>query len=139
MKLALDAKLKSDLPAILKRYPAVRSAYVFGSTAIGRQHQLSDVDIGLRIDDRLSAEGAFDLKLKLAEELETLFGSRVDVVILNTASLQMIHQAISGGRLLYATEPDAERDFYIRKRKAYFDFKYTLRNDRAALHAFFDR
>jgi predicted nucleotidyltransferase len=139
LKETVDAKLKKDLPAIFKRHPAVLSAYVFGSAAIGRRHRRSDVDIAVRLDDRLTPEAAFDLKLKLSGALEALLGCRVDLVILNTASLQLIHQVMQGECCVYVTRPDEETAYRLQKQKAYFDFQYTLRDDREALRAFFKR
>ena len=85
----------------------------------------------------MSPETVFDLKLNLISELEDLFGCRVDVVVLNTASLKIIRQVMRTGRRVYTVDPDAETAFRLQKQKEYFDFQFYLEDDRAALKAYF--
>lgn len=137
MKTGIDKKLTKKLPQQLRRHPAVHSAYVFGSVALGFEQKLSDVDIAVRIDDRLTPNAIFDLRLQLSNEIEDLLGCSVDVVVLNTASLKMIHQVMKTGRMIYATDPKEETSFRIQKQKEYFDFQYIVQHDRKEIRRFF--
>jgi predicted nucleotidyltransferase len=56
MKNAIYDKLKRDLPQVMQRHPAILSAYVFGSVAMGFEHRRSDVDIAVRVDAHLKPD-----------------------------------------------------------------------------------
>ncbi|MBI4774510.1 MAG: nucleotidyltransferase domain-containing protein [Deltaproteobacteria bacterium] len=137
MKSAIEQTLNQDVPRLMRRHLAVRSAYVFGSVATGFERVHSDVDVTVRVDRGLTPVEMFDLRLKIADALEDLLGRPVDVVVLNTASLKMIHQVMTTGRRLYAADPEEETAFRLQKRKEYFDFQYYLKDDRKALKAFY--
>lgn len=47
-------QLKKDLSAVFKGCPAIRSAYLFGTAAMGQTHPKSDVDIAIRCLPELS-------------------------------------------------------------------------------------
>ncbi|MBI9084999.1 MAG: nucleotidyltransferase domain-containing protein [Desulfobacterales bacterium] len=130
--------LKKNLPHLLSQHDAVLSAYVFGSVAAGVEHDGSDVDIAVRVDSNLSSEKTFELRLKLIDELESCSGRPVDVVLLNSASLKMIHQALKSGNLIYAANLKEEMAYGIQKRKEYFDFRYYLNDERNVMKAFFN-
>lgn len=131
-------KIETALTTIMKQHKAVLSAYFFGSVAEGFDNQSSDVDVAVRADPAFSAEQAFELRLKLMDELESILGRPVDVVVLNSASLKMIHQALRPGRCVYASDPEEEILFGIQKRKEFFDFRYYIEDERKAMKAFFD-
>lgn len=121
--------LQKDLAAIFRKYPAVESAYLFGSTAQRVDRKLSDVDIAARLIDSLTPESAFDIRMKLMDELEHYFGRKVDVVLLNTASLKLIHQVLRFGEIIFAKDLGIEMDYAIKKYREYFDFKYYIDKD----------
>ena len=137
METGIERKLQQDVPQLMLRHPPVLSVYVFGSIGTGFEHTRSDVDIAVRVDRHLAPDKVFDLRLKLTDALEDLMERPVDVVVLNTASLKLIHQVMTSGRLLYATDPEEETAFRLQKRKEYFDFQYYLEDDRKALKAFY--
>ena len=137
MKTDMEQKLKNDFPQMIRTHPGVLSAYVFGSMAVGVERMHSDVDIAVRMDRRLQPGEMFDLRLKLIEALEDLMGRSVDVIVLNTASLKMIHQIMKTGRMPYVTDPKEETAFRLQKQKEYFDFQYYMEDDRKALKSFY--
>lgn len=130
-------KLKKDLPPLLGKFPSVLSAYLFGSSVQGAVLISSDVDIAVRIDNNLTSEQAFDLRLQLIDELENHLGKRVDVVVLNSASLKLVHQVIGNGVMIFAMDPRIEQDYAVQKQKEYFDFKYYIEKDVEELRTFF--
>ena len=137
MKSAIDDILKKDLPQVMQRHPAILSAYVFGSVAMGFEHRRSDVDIAVRVDAHLKPDAIFNLRLQLTDELEDILGCPVDVIVLDTASLKMIHQVMKTGRMVYVTDPKRETAFQLQKQKEYFDFRYFIEDDRKALKTFY--
>jgi uncharacterized protein len=130
-------KSKKELLPLFEGYPAIRSAYLFGSAATGHAGPESDIDIAIRFAPEPSPESAFNLRLELMDKLENIFTHPVDIVVLNSASLVMIRQVLTHGVLLYAENPEKENSWAIQKRKEYFDFKYYLDRNRNELKSFF--
>ena len=137
MKVVVAQKLKQIVPQAMQKHPAVISAYLFGSVAAGFDRQRSDIDIAVRIDEGLAPETVFDLRLQLIAELEDLLARAVDVIVLNTASLKMIHQVMTTGRVVYTIDANAEIEFRLQKQKEYFDFQYYIEDDKMTMKAFF--
>ncbi len=81
---------------------------------------------------RLTLE--FSLTLQKSRMLQILllgtFSRKVDVVILNSASLRLVHQVLRTGQIIFATNPDREMDYAMKKQKEYFDFKYRQGHQR---------
>ena len=50
------------------------------------------------------------------DDLEKHLGCKVDIVVLNNASLKMIHQVIVNGRLLFSRDWEKEQDYIVQKR-----------------------
>lgn len=61
----------------------------------------------------------------------------MDIVVLNTASLKMIHQVIINGRLLFSRDREKEKDYAVQKRKEYFDFRYYINKDIQEMRSYF--
>ena len=129
--------MEKDLKPLFNRFPLVLSAYIFGSAIQSAIKRFNDVDIAVRIENSLSPEQTFDLRLQLTEELENYFGLKVDVVVLNNGSLTLIHQVLMNGKLIFARYPEIEMDYTVQKQKEYFDFKYYLNKDVKELRTFF--
>lgn len=130
-------QIKKALSKLLVGLPAIQAAYLFGSMADGTDRSGSDVDIAVRLAPDLTPEAAFDLRLELMDGLEGIFNRPADIVILNNASLKMIRQVMTKGRLLYARDRNAEQLYAIQKRKEFFDFKFYIDKNRKELKSFF--
>lgn len=113
------------------------SAYLFGSTALGISNSDSDIDIAIRIDQNLASDSYLELRIQLTDDLEKHLGCKVDIVVLNTASLKMIHQVIVNGRLLFSRDREKEHDYIVQKRKEYFDFRYYINKDIQEMRSYF--
>jgi len=130
-------KLQENLPMILSKYPSVLSAYLFGSAAQGVSGSFNDIDIAIRLDDGLSPESNFDIRFQLTADFETKLGRKTDIVVLNNASLKLIHQIIGKGRLLFAQNREEEMNYILKKQKEYFDFKYYIKKDIREMKAYY--
>jgi uncharacterized protein len=99
------------------------AAYVFGSSATGRERRGSDVDIAIMI--RGSMDGF--ARVELETDLSNLIGKDVDLVIFGTASPLLQHQVLKYGRLIY----EADRRERIRQetaaRREYLDSRFLYR------------
>ena len=129
--------LEEELETIFSKYSLLVSVYLFGSTAQGFAKPISDIDIAVRVDERAPSDSYFDIRIKLMDELEGCFPRKVDIIILNSASLKMIHQVMISGRLIFTRDRKNELDYCIRKRKEYFDFKYYIDKDIKEMKAYF--
>jgi predicted nucleotidyltransferase len=90
------------------------SAYVFGSTAEGRAHRESDIDLGVLFDyDALpSARARFDAQLELRRHLSpAVVGRDVDVVVLNDVSPLLGRRVIGNGVRVYCADAEADHAF----------------------------
>lgn len=115
-------------------YPSIKIVYLFGSVL--RQENFrpgSDVDMGFLIDrklhgnDPLSASfEAYHLAAMVSRDLER----QTDVVILNSASVEMAYQIITSGRVLYECDPDFRMEYEIAVKGMYFDFKPFIKKIR---------
>jgi predicted nucleotidyltransferase len=108
---------------------SVRAAYVFGSVARGEDSAGSDVDVALLLandprPDLASQHG------DLASALERRLARRVDLVILNTAPVDLIHRVLRDGVLVLDRDPAARVRFEVRARNDYFDLLPFLRRYR---------
>jgi len=120
-----DKVVKAILAAV-KKYPAVKLAYLFGSRAAGNHGTTSDYDIAIYADG-LDKKKRFDLKLKLIADLSRLLKTdAIDLVMLNDAqSPELKYNIIRNGILVCDREP-----FRVilepRILNEYFDFRQSL-------------
>lgn len=120
----LVEQLRSALPSILRAYPAVRLAYLYGSVAEGIPTPFSDVDIALVVVDSPALSDVLDLELEVQYQLKERLGiHNADVHLLNAASLIFQGQVVSRGVVVYATDDDFRIAFETRTRLAYLDFR----------------
>jgi predicted nucleotidyltransferase len=101
----------------------VIAAYLFGSRARGEATEGSDLDVAVLVG------GPFGLleRERLADRLAAASGvAEVDVVVLDTAPLELRGRVVREGRLLYSSDEPARVAFHVRTLSEYFDFLPTL-------------
>ena len=102
-------------------------AYLFGSTVRGDTGRLSDVDIGVLLDEKLSKKDRFDLELKLMGEIAALIKkNKIDLVVLNDAPLLLAHNIIKDGIILKSDETERVK-FETKILSMYMDEKYYIK------------
>ena len=110
---------------IAKAYPQVILAYLFGSRVQGSLGPQSDYDIALAVDRNASKAS---LRADLGSALARKLGSdKVDIVLLNEASIDLAFAIISQGELLYEREDCARVDYEAQIMNMYFDYLPFLR------------
>lgn len=116
-------KLK-QLAQIFKKQKVV-FAYLFGSQAKGEIGPLSDIDMAVYFDEKLSSDERFDLRLKIIGDLMDLFkANKIDVVPLNDAPYLLENRILKEGKLIYSQD-EKKRIFYETKAfMRYFDWDY---------------
>jgi predicted nucleotidyltransferase len=120
----IQALLSRELPA---RIPGLAAAYLFGSVARGTDTERSDVDVGLvyeaPIPSTLEAQ-----PFLVAGDLEDLLGRPVDLVVLETAPVDLVHRVLRDGILAFEGNRSRRIAFEVRARNQYFDLlPYLLR------------
>ncbi|HEY8089612.1 MAG TPA: nucleotidyltransferase domain-containing protein [Polyangiaceae bacterium] len=103
--------------ALLEAEPAVRLAYVFGSTARGDGRAASDVDLGVVLD----AGGQLG---ELAERVERGIGQAVDLVDLRRAPPLLLHEVLRDGVVVVCRDDLERAEFESRALAEYLDTQH---------------
>jgi hypothetical protein len=114
----LDVQLEGFAEAAASE--GVVAAYLFGSEARGEARPSSDVDLAVLFAQLPPATLAHPA-VRLAGEMERRLGRPVDVVVLNTAPVDLVHRVLRDGRLLLDRDPSRRIGFEIKARNDYFD------------------
>lgn len=94
--------------------PDLVSAYLFGSHARGQAHRDSDVDVAVLLDRSHlpSDEARFDLRVRLAADLPSLFANRsVDVIVLNDAPPLFGRKILHEGVRVFCSDLEKDHEF----------------------------
>lgn len=110
----------ADLQRLFRQSEQVVSAYLFGSVAEAVSNQKSDVDFAVRLKPGLSALDRYRIRMHLIQEIEQVLGNDVDVVILDDASLKLIHQVFLHGRAIHVENDQLEEGFRQKKTEGIF-------------------
>lgn len=98
----------------------VAAAYVFGSVARGTAGADSDVDVAV-LFSRAPESTLMGQPFALADELRGLVGRPVDLVVLNTASADLVHRVLRDGVRVFQGDEVARVRFEVKRRNEYFD------------------
>lgn len=102
--------------------PAVVAVYLFGSTARGTAKAGSDVDVAV-LFDAPPASTLMGPRLTLGGRLEQMLKRPVDLVVLNSASADLVHRVLRDGDLLLDRDPSRRIRFEVARRNEYFDLQ----------------
>jgi predicted nucleotidyltransferase len=123
--------LPCDLTPIIRRTNGVRLAYLFGSQVEGCVGPLSDCDVAVLIDSGIDGRRLrADLAHALAQALGT---SRVDVVLLNRAPIELACAVVAHCKVLFELDVATRVEYEARVLSLYGDFLPVLRAQRAAI------
>jgi len=108
--------MKEQLEKLLKKYPNVLFAYLFGSYARDDAIERSDVDVAVYLVDP-----SFDRRLRIHHDLAVTLNKEVDVVVLNDVrNIYLLKDILDEG--IVVKESD-ERDFFeVKKYHEILDF-----------------
>ena len=111
------------------RGPELRTAYLFGSTAIGRGWKtIQDVDVAVVFAAGYRLEDGERLSEELARSLEMA----VDVVVLNESPPLLWYEVLVNGRLIWCADESERVEHEVRSLIQYYDLepqRQRLAND----------
>ena len=111
-------------PQIMERNE-VKLVLLFGSAATGRQHPLSDTDIGVVFaDSNRRLKEPVKVYGDLLEEMQKHFSGQIDLVYLEETPLSLQYRAVTDGRILYEARVGVMADYKEYVLKYYFDFQF---------------
>ena len=115
----------------LAKYPEIAAAYVFGSSATGKDRYGSDIDLSIMVNPELGAMERVEMETALSTRLH----KDVDLVIFHHGSALLQHQILKYGSLVYEADPKERIRQEVFARKAYFDNAFLYRKIKPeALH-----
>lgn len=124
-----SSEIKRRLEVFFRRdRSGVAAAWLFGSRARGTAGPSSDIDVAVLFSQdppRTLAAVPSDLLAGVAHELGA-GAPRVDLVVVNHASCDLVHRVLRDGLLLVEHDRSARVRFETRKRAEYFDLKPFL-------------
>jgi len=117
------------LKDILKDYPYIASAYLFGSQVTGKTGPMSDVDIAILLKDNApTGRALIHEEDYLAYRIEQALQAKgIDLVELNTHKLTFQHNVLRTGKLIYDADPVFRIGFETNVISDFCDFEPTLR------------
>lgn len=98
----------------------VVAAYLFGSYARGEARSGSDLDIAVLLR-QTPASSLMNPTVKLRGELERQFHIPVDLIVMNSAPVDLIHRILRDGVLLTSQDSPKRIAFEVKARNDYFD------------------
>ncbi len=108
--------------------------YLFGSYAAGSPNSRSDLDLAFLYDARAYRQDPFATSASahlFAARLAVLLDLETDVVILNSASVELAYEVATTGVCIFAADADRRLEYEALARSLYYDFKPFLDELRA--------
>jgi predicted nucleotidyltransferase len=118
----MDPVLRERVRAFFDAVPAAVAVYIFGSVARGDAGPASDVDVAVLFDEP-PADTLLGPRLTLQGRLEQLLRRRVDLIVLNTASADLVHRVLRDGDLIVERDRGRRIRFEVARRNEYFDLQ----------------
>lgn len=123
-------KIKQSAAEYFKKHQEIEVSYIFGSVAQNRTNALSDIDIGVildrsKIDDKLYPYG-YRANL-ISDLIKLLKTNKVDVVLLDDASILLRHRILYYGKIIYSGNEERRIKFQVETINKYNDYKNLLK------------
>ena len=118
-------EIVKKLQTVFAKQNAVLLAYLFGSYARGDEGIYSDVDVAVFLREDVRGDALFEAYRELYLAIcETLSTERLDLVLLNRASLSLRFTVVSQGKLIYAQNEEVLSTFEVDITRKYQDTAY---------------
>lgn len=121
-----NAKIQDLTPiltSIFRRKKRIAAVYFFGSTATGRDHRGSDLDLAIVAKRIISGRE----RLRIEADLSSRLRRDVDLVVFGQAAPLLQHQILKYGRLICENDPAERVRQEVRARAEYLDTRRLFR------------
>ena len=112
-------KIISGIKEYFKGKQDIVLAFIFGSAVSGRLTKESDIDIAILFAHKPSSSVLLDI----INDLSTITGREIDIVVLNDSSPIIRMQVLKSGILLKKKNDAVYNEFFVRTVKEYDDLK----------------
>jgi uncharacterized protein len=119
----ISAGVLESIEEFCRSNHVILAAYVFGSSATGKDRCGSDIDIAIMISRPMDG---FE-RVRLETSLSNVLGKDVDLVIFGRASPLLQHQILKYGRLVYEGNPKERVSQETAARREYLDSLFLYR------------
>ncbi|MCU0601025.1 MAG: nucleotidyltransferase domain-containing protein [Desulfobacterales bacterium] len=103
--------------------PEVAAVYLFGSYARNRQHQTSDVDIGILFEDVLCEKSAEKID-EYHKNLSRIIRKDIHLVVMNHAGEFLAKQIFSNGKCIHKKNRRSVSEYQMKMYSMIADFSY---------------
>ncbi|MFB6115371.1 MAG: nucleotidyltransferase domain-containing protein [Candidatus Nanohalobium sp.] len=100
------------------------AAYLFGSFAAGREHEDSDVDIGIVVSGKKDFTKLTSIEKEVSDKLER----KADIRVLNDQDTRFKYQVLKTGRLIFSCDEEKRTEFEEDAMRNYLDMKPFYEN-----------
>ena len=118
-------KITLEIKEYLDDREDVILAFIFGSAVEGKLTEESDIDIAVLFARKPSSSVLLDI----IDNLSTITGREVDIVILNNSSPIIRMQVLKKGTLLKKKNNAIYNEFFVRTMKEYDDLKHIRKEE----------
>jgi uncharacterized protein len=111
----------------------ILAVYIFGSASRGNMGKLSDLDIGIVLENSVNILNNAEKSLKLYEKLFDIFANltdnsnKLDIVFLQRTPLSLQKEAVTEGKLIYHKNIHKVLEYKESVLNAYLDFKPIIK------------
>ena len=120
-----EMKNEKKLIMFLQKQDYIKSAYLFGSAAKEKTGKLSDIDIGVLLDESLAKEDLLNLKLNLISEIISILGTdKIDLTVMNNAPVSLNYEIIKANKPLFVRNKTEKVEFEHQIMLKYLDRCY---------------
>lgn len=118
-------KDEKKLVMFLQKQDYIKVAYLFGSAAKGKIGKLSDVDIGVLVDESLVKNDLLNLKLNLISEMTSILGTdKIDLTVMNNAPVSLNYEIVKSNKPLFVRNKAEKVEFEHQIMLKYLDRSY---------------
>ncbi len=122
-----NKKIVDKLTGYFSGRKEVTFAYLFGSHAKNDAGKLSDIDVAVHLDDKISENRRFHIRLELIGDVIGILGTdKLDLVVLNDIPFSLSFRVVRDGKMLCCKDELKKIRFEARVMDMYFDQKYYI-------------
>lgn len=115
----LTLEIKKKLKEVFSRYDNIKAVYLFGSHAENKDNKLSDIDLGVLLDDNYDR----NIKLSILADLAEVSLCNIDLILLNEASLMLKFEVVKYNNIVFKRQDFDSAGYFSITVREYLDFK----------------